>query len=409
MREHTLIGGTPAPNASAVFLLDIRGDNGVTSSCTATLIGSRTLLTAAHCIDPVVLGATTNTIIATNAPTPQDVVPGVNTWTAVERKLHPEWRPQFGLANDLGAVLLDSAPPGVTPIPWNRASLDGRSGEVLRVFGYGSNDMTDAGMGVRREVELMINQVTPTHLFLGDGFSKGICHGDSGGPSLLTFNDGVERLAGVHSFTRTPDCLDGADFRIDAFRLQLADWLGAWEGACGSDGLCVSTCGATIDPDCVRPGDRCSDAIDCASRACITDPQHPEAYCSQSCASAACPAPLECSNSQCVLPQLPTARQGEACVMGQTHCLNDTRCDGVSPELALCSRSCTSNTTCAASEDCRPGFSGQFVCVPREIKLPIAVWSGRASGCSSGEDARNIFLVVAYVWSLRRARRRRNG
>lgn len=409
--KESLIGGAPAPNANAVFSLDIRGDNGVTSSCTATLIASRTLLTAAHCIDPVVLGATTSTIIATNAATPQDVVPGVNTWTAVEIKLHPDWRPQFaGLANDLGAVLLDSAPAGVTPIPWNRAPLEGKSGEVLSVFGYGSNDMTDAGMGVRREVALMINQVTPTHLILGDGVSKGICHGDSGGPSLLMFNDGVERVAGVHSYTRTPDCLDGADYRIDAFRLQLADWLGAWEGACGADGLCVSTCGTTIDPDCVRPGERCSDAIDCASRSCITDPQHPDAFCSQSCASVACPSGMECRNSQCVLPQLPTARIGEACVMGQTFCLNDARCDGVSAELALCSRACSADATCGANEECRPGFSGQFVCVPREIKLPIAVWSGpRASGCSSGEDARNIFLLVAYVLSLGRARRPRNG
>lgn len=406
-----LIGGTPAPNATAVFSLDIRADNGVTSSCTATLIASRTLITAAHCIDPVVLGGATNTIIATNAATMQDVVPGTNTWRVVDFKLHPDWRPEFtGLENDLGAVLLESAPPGVTPVVWNRAPLEGMSGEALRVFGYGSNDMTDAGMGVRREVDLMINQVTPTHLYLGNQLDKGLCHGDSGGPSLLLFPDGVERLVGVHSYTRTPDCLDGADFRVDVFRVTVADWLGAWENMCGADGLCASTCGATIDPDCAAPGQRCTDPLDCASRLCVTDQQHPGAYCSQSCATAPCPAGLECKSAQCVLPQQPTVPEGEPCVVGQTFCANGTHCDGVSVDLALCSRACSSNVMCAANEQCRPGFTGQSVCVRPPVTLPAGVWSGpRASGCSTGEAGRNIFLLVAYVFGLGRARRRQNG
>jgi hypothetical protein len=405
--REAIMGGFAAPEASAVFFLDTRGDNGITSTCSATLIAPRTLMTAAHCVDPAVLSATTLTIVATNAPTLADVQPGVNTWSVVETRLHPDWRPQFGLANDLAFALLESAPPGVTPLPWNRASIDGRTGDLMRVLGYGTNDTTDAGIGVRREAELMINQLTARVITLGDGVSRGICHGDSGGPSLLLFNDGVERVVGVHSYTATPGCVDGADTRVDFHWAFVSQWLIDKEPAttCARDLICNPTC-AMPDPDCRADGDRCDHPLDCSGRACRSDAQHPETYCTRRCdAQNVCPGNLSCeaATATCQLPQLPLVMPGDACVPLLSYCLNDTHCDGVSRELAVCSRPCTAAADCEANQQCRPGFSGQFVCVRTPIELPIAKWEGpRAPGCTASAGAPAWGLVLAWVLSRRR-------
>ncbi|MFT3710181.1 MAG: trypsin-like serine protease [Archangium sp.] len=402
-RGEAILGGQAAPDERAIFFLDTRGDNGITSTCSATLIAPRTLMTAAHCVDPAVLSATTLTIVATNAPSLADVQPGVNTWNVVETRLHPDWRPQFGLANDLAFALLESAPVGVTPISWNRAPIEGRTGELLRVLGYGTNDATDAGIGVRREATLMINQIGPKVLTLGDGVSKGICHGDSGGPSLLLFNDGVERVVGVHSYTSTPTCVDGADTRVDFHWAFVSQWLMDKEQTCARDFICNPTC-PMADPDCRPDGERCDHPLDCGGRTCRGDAQHSEPYCTARCqGTTACPSNLRCdtASAYCTLPQLPVVDAGMPCVPLQSFCLGDTHCDGASRELAVCSRSCTDAADCANGDECRPGFTGQFVCTRKPITLPIAKWEGpRAPGCATS-DAGVVWLALA-LWARRR-------
>ena len=78
--------------------------------------------------------------------------------------------------------------------------LDGRGGQPVRALGYGL-DALDGGTGTRHEVALTLRQISPEQILIGDLVSKGICRGDSGGPTLHTFDDGVERVIGVHSFT----------------------------------------------------------------------------------------------------------------------------------------------------------------------------------------------------------------
>ena len=152
VRELPIVGGTPSTGDFGVFNLDIRGNNGATSRCSATLIAPRTLLTAAHCADPSMLGATSLTIIASNAPTDAEVMVGVNTVRVVETRLHPMWNSLAGLGNDLAVLLLETAPTA-RPSPWNRQSLAGLGGAPVRAVGYGA-DSPDAGMGTKRTVEI---------------------------------------------------------------------------------------------------------------------------------------------------------------------------------------------------------------------------------------------------------------
>ena len=62
-----IVGGTPALDDAQVHLLRISTDGTtVASTCSATLIGARTLLTAAHCVDPKRFGVASLFLSATN-------------------------------------------------------------------------------------------------------------------------------------------------------------------------------------------------------------------------------------------------------------------------------------------------------------------------------------------------------
>jgi tryptase len=213
-----IVGGTESPSDTSVFVLDITrdGDSGPERIlCSATLIGSHTLLTAGHCLAKAKWAQASNALRWTTRS---------SEWhTLGEIRLHPRYDIAFPTENDLALALLPDNV-DVDPKPWNTRPLEGLAGAPLRAVGYGTGLTTDEGTGVRRSVDLTLREIDPLIVRLGDGTGKGICHGDSGGPSFFVFPDGVERLVGVHSFTSEEDCLDGGDTRADAYR----DFISAW-------------------------------------------------------------------------------------------------------------------------------------------------------------------------------------
>jgi uncharacterized protein (TIGR03382 family) len=202
-----------------VFLLDIEKDEKGEPRrvlCSATLIGSRTLVTAAHCVSRA------RWVRASNAPRWSLEAAA---WHAVrEVYVHPAYDVAHPTDHDLGFALLAEAP-DVQARPWNRKSLQGYGGAALRAVGYGTALDPSEDTGVRRSVALSIRDVSGDVFRLGDRQGHGICHGDSGGPSFHVFPDGVERLVGVHSFTSTENCVDGGDVRVDAYASVIGEWL----------------------------------------------------------------------------------------------------------------------------------------------------------------------------------------
>ncbi|MEW5743590.1 MAG: trypsin-like serine protease [Myxococcota bacterium] len=440
-RTDAIVGGTINPGDPNVFMLILQGNNGQGSLCTATLIDRRTLLTAAHCVDPRILGATSLSIVATNAPN-ENQITGQNMWQVVETRMHPSWNPAT-LSSDIAMALLASAP-NVTPKPWNQASV--ASGQAVRSVGYGTIG-NDTGSGTKRTVDLIINQASPTLIFVGNGVNKGICHGDSGGPTFRTFPDGVERVVGVHSFTRTEDCTDGAATRVDAFRNFVQTWLSEKEAAtcnrdgrcvqgcasvdldcvCGTDGQCTAACpdltqdadcgdcGANgvcadrscplRDPDCVEEGQACTSPSQCVGRRCVVDPQHTAPYCSKPCASSAnCSPGYECDPAgYCRFTQLPAAGVGEICTPGGTFCGERGVCTGSFPGETRCRVSCVDATNCPADYTCATGLDGQKYCLepPKPpILLPRAFVEGKVpQGCSTGLG---LFPALGLLVLLRR-------
>ncbi len=253
-RRDAVLGGDASADPQ-VFALIVRAKGGP-RLCSATLIANRTLLTAAHCVDPK---SEPSSVVATNVSSvrPEDTasIPPAQLYRAVSWWLHPAYDKTLAY-KDVALVELDRWP-GIAPKSWNADSVSELRGEPLRVLGYGLSDAKEPSSGgARRETALRFGLLSANHYLLGEpDEKKGICSGDSGGPSLYQFPDGSERVVGVHSFlfaaqALVETCTLGADTRVDAVSDFIRAWLNEKERpSCEDDGYCVEGCD-TPDVDC---------------------------------------------------------------------------------------------------------------------------------------------------------------
>ena len=170
-RVAAVLGGAQATtDNSPIVELRIRLSAG-SEFCSGSLIGPRTVLTAAHCME--------------DDPTSVAVVVAGQRIPARRWRSHPRYSGSFfirrRLKNDVAIVTLrrDAA---VTPLPL-LATGTTAIGDAVTVAGYGYDER---GLyGVLREGTAEISALTPTHLDLEYvvGMSS-ICSGDSGGPLL---------------------------------------------------------------------------------------------------------------------------------------------------------------------------------------------------------------------------------
>lgn len=393
-RHDSIRGGTVVLDGGypSTFMIRTKYDTGAQSLCTGTLITSRTILTAAHCFAPAAgpPGATSvsDVYVTNTSPDPGSASP---LWLRIEpskTRVHPSFTAGAPQRFDVALAVLPSAfavapTPALTRAPQVNAPL-----EVVG-FGVTAFDQTDSK--IRRAVMLPLKGLTAEHLQLGDGVSKGICNGDSGGPSFIRGRDGVLRVAGIHSYDSSrPNCNDGLDTRVDLFAAFIQQFIRDEEGgaSCGEDGQCASGCPSAdvdcvcqsdgscngacpnlltdadcpadcvgngicatqdcprLDPDCVAELAKCTSASQCQHRICADDPQRADSYCSKSC-SAGCASGTSCVDAVCLLPQLPTADAGATCTLGASFCLGATVCAGTP---SACRASCSTSANCTAGE-----------------------------------------------------------
>jgi len=448
-RSDAIVGGHVTFGFPRVFSIYMEMPDGSAGTCSSTLVGRRTLLTAAHCIKTEDKTGNATYVDATNATVRR---PSVNNIEAALWQANPEYaRAAVDAESGVDVALVKlTKEPFVRPMTWNTAPIDNSiRGNKVTATGYGlENGINTSGAGTKRTIVIPLVSVADRTIVTGTNVPlSGTCFGDSGGPILYTFPDGVTRVIGVNSKLRMTDCGPGTAGRPDVndawLRMRFDQYDAPVCGpdnecvtvgcatpdpdcdcvadgqcsaacvapsvdpdcaaACAADGVCATVTCALADPDCAPIGSNCGRDAHCASRMCRDSAQHPEPYCTQSCsATVACPSNMECDQGTCRFPILPTAGIGEACTPGAT------LCEG--PE-AVCTVITTQGTQptcrqrCLEPDDCGKGFAcvddtgGKKACAVL-VQLPPVGTEELKAGCSSAPGA--VLAVLALVFARRR-------
>jgi secreted trypsin-like serine protease len=187
--EQEVIGGTVDTGDPCVIGLFIHAPGATSGSlCTCTVSGPRTCLTAAHCVDPRVVGP--GMVFDFFAGTQATLIGVQASSTAFD----PLWNPAnlFG-GHDFGVAHTTN------PLPFpvcGRAPVN--FSLPVRVVGYGSNTHQNTGAGTKRTVTTNIVAANALLIQVGNSNQQS-CHGDSGGP-VYQVQNGQTVTVGVTSF-----------------------------------------------------------------------------------------------------------------------------------------------------------------------------------------------------------------
>lgn len=223
-REAILNGNADTADTSVVAVI-ITSANGPQNDavCSGTVISPHVVLTAAHCLDPAVVGPIDHVSIFLGSDFGDATETGnASNFVAVaSTSFDPQFTPlSTNGGHDLGLIVAATTLPQA-PMGLNRSSLgSGDIGTAVHAVGFGQSSGTDpTSAGPRRAIDTTIFEIDSEHIVLDDV----ICEGDSGGPTFITKN-GVMLVAGVHSFTTTPNCIgDGDDTRVDLYASSIID------------------------------------------------------------------------------------------------------------------------------------------------------------------------------------------
>ncbi len=183
--------------------------------CSGTIIHDEWVLTAAHC-PPASFDLEASHVIYG-----YDIHDPIEELAFDEWYVHPDYN---GVSLDV-AVLHLAGPSPVEPTPINREDIEDLQGEPLTFVGFG---LSEPGMqqvdGLKRVTEMELTEIMGTAFYYDDEDSM-TSNGDSGGPALYDFGDGM-RVVGVTSWGDPEHQVFGFSTRVDS----MASWIDGYTG-----------------------------------------------------------------------------------------------------------------------------------------------------------------------------------
>ena len=206
-----IIGGVPTEPGELDAVVAFR--NSSNNLCSGTLVTTRLVLTAAHCL------------VDQREDSPVTVFFGPDTDGERMESLEFGYHPAFcdycqEEAYDYAYIVLpepyEPADGVIAPVTdqdeWDETM---RQGRVALLSGYGL-DEPEGGFSdeTKREVTTIISRFTEYGFeFYAGGNQRDTCFGDSGGPAIVTLGDGTRRLAGITSRGSDP-CGNGGFYGV---------------------------------------------------------------------------------------------------------------------------------------------------------------------------------------------------
>lgn len=190
------ISGDTAPPFVSI---EITLSDGNTALCSGTIIGNGAVLTAAHCLENVAAIS----IIKTDG----------ERIGVIETIIHP----RYSVSSETDAIPYDVAvlrSAGALGLP-GLSLLAGRqpaAGDTIEIQNFVANENGESG--ALRTGSMVLQEVTPHHLFAVSDNSSYSCNGDSGGAATYSISDEpgnyrVVALAGIASSGSPDDCSPG--------------------------------------------------------------------------------------------------------------------------------------------------------------------------------------------------------
>src|SRR5688572_11048520 len=215
--EDSIIGGRIDRAHAAVGMVGRLLGEEANFHCSGTLVGPRTVLTAAHCLFQE----------GERLYAPDLVFDVGGIAHAVSRSsVHPSYDPSTDRDWEDAALLRLDRASHASPIPVSiDPPLEGVEAEVI---GFGVT-ASGTGFGRRRRARITLGTVTEREIFYDSG-ERGACYGDSGGP--LIQNDAV---VGITSRGTASDCRE-----INV--AQRADVITVWIGTISRSDACIGWC-----------------------------------------------------------------------------------------------------------------------------------------------------------------------
>jgi hypothetical protein len=252
-------------------------------------------MTAAHCVDPAVLGLGSQDEVTRSVKVHFHTVDVVHDAGTVVDASATFKDPLFDKAHlgthDLGLIQLATPVTDILPSPINLAPSMAPVGTRVTMVGYGSTAQGAQGsIGIEFELKNRTSVSCPSLsigmdanlLCFSQADSKGTCQGDSGGPSFAMI-DGKPVIVAVTSFGDQQCAMFGANTRVDIEQVFLAAHV-------------PDVVGCLTDADC--PAHRA-----CFTHRCIAEPFGPNGI------GTTCTTAADCDSSECA----ESSRDGKRC------------------------------------------------------------------------------------------------